>query len=135
MYIFSYKQRILKYKNILLKEYTCFYCLLCPSLAFCKYSKMYFFVIMIVVMAGFSLLICFCLYFLNCLFYISLNTGIFPAGLKSSRMVPIFNAGNAELCDNFRPIALLSTLSKILEKIVSVQLVNHLDGIKIIYKH
>jgi hypothetical protein len=66
---------------------------------------------------------------------LSLNTGIFPSGLKSSRTVPIFKAGNAELCDNYRPIALLSTLSKILEKIVSVQLVNHLDGIKIIYKH
>ena len=53
MYIFSYKQSIHNYKNILLKEYSCFCCLLCPSLAFCKYSKMYFFVIMIVVMAGF----------------------------------------------------------------------------------
>jgi hypothetical protein len=68
-------------------------------------------------------------------FKLSLETGIFPARLKSSRTVPIFKAGNTELCDNYRPIALLSTLSKVLEKIVSVQLVNHLDRNKILYEH
>ena len=39
------------------------------------------------------------------------------------------------MCDNYRPIALLSTLSKVLEKIVCVQLINHLDRNKILYKH
>ena len=66
---------------------------------------------------------------------LSLSSGIFPAGLKNSRTVPIFKTGNPELCDNYRPIALLSTLSKILEKIISVQLVNHLDRNNILYKH
>jgi sarcosine oxidase/L-pipecolate oxidase len=49
--------------------------------------------------------------------------------------VPIFKAGNVELCDNYRPIALLSTLSKVLEKMVSVQLINHLELNNILYKH
>jgi hypothetical protein len=49
------------------------------------------------------------------------------ARLKCSRTVPIFKAGRADLCDNYRPISLLSTLYKILEKMVCVQLVNHLD--------
>jgi len=69
------------------------------------------------------------------IFNISLSTGTFPNKLKESRTVPIFKAGNPELCDNYRPIALLSTLSKILEKMVSVQLVNHLDRNKILYEH
>jgi len=69
------------------------------------------------------------------IFKLSLESGIFPAGLKSSRTVPIFKAGNPELCDNYRPIALLSTLSKVLEKMVSVQLVNHLDRNNILYEH
>jgi hypothetical protein len=69
------------------------------------------------------------------IFNLSLTTGVFPAKLKSSRTVPIFKAGNPELCDNYRPIALLSTLSKILEKMVSVQLVNHLERNNILYKH
>jgi len=68
-------------------------------------------------------------------FGLSLSTGTFPARLKSSRTVPIFKAGSLELCDNYRPIALLSTLSKVLEKMVSVQLVNHLDRNNLLYEH
>jgi len=69
------------------------------------------------------------------IFGLSLTTGIFPSKLKLSRTVPIFKTGRSDLCDNYRPIALLSTLSKVLEKMVSVQLVNHLDRNKILYKH
>jgi len=69
------------------------------------------------------------------IFRLSLTTGIFPSKLKLSRTVPIFKSGRSDLCDNYRPIALLSTLSKVLEKMVSVQLVNHLDRNKILYKH
>jgi hypothetical protein len=65
----------------------------------------------------------------------SLRQGVFPDRLKTSRTVPIFKAGRADLCDNYRPISLLSTLSKVLEKIVSVQLVNHLDRNNILYEH
>jgi hypothetical protein len=54
---------------------------------------------------------------------------------KKSRVVPIFKAGNRFSCDNYRPISLLSTLSKVLEKMVSVQLVNHLDRNNILYEH
>jgi hypothetical protein len=72
---------------------------------------------------------------LSHIFKLSLSTGSFPSRLKMSRTVPIFKAGNSQLCVNYRPIALLSTLSKVLEKIVSVQLVNHLDRNKILYKH
>jgi hypothetical protein len=38
----------------------------------------------------------------------SLQEGIFPGRLKTSRTVPIFKAGNPELCNNYRPKALLS---------------------------
>jgi hypothetical protein len=69
------------------------------------------------------------------IYNLSLNSGIFPSRLKCSRTVPIFKAGRSDLCDNYRPISLLSTLSKVLEKMVCVQLVNHLDRNKILYKH
>jgi sarcosine oxidase/L-pipecolate oxidase len=69
------------------------------------------------------------------IFNLSLTLGKFPDRLKTSRTVPIFKAGRSDLCDNYRPIALLSTMSKILEKIVCVQLINHLDRNKILYKH
>jgi hypothetical protein len=46
------------------------------------------------------------------------STDIFPSMLKTSRTVPIFKAGSPLSCDYYRPISLLSALSKILEKIV-----------------
>jgi hypothetical protein len=52
------------------------------------------------------------------IFSLSLENGIFPTCLKNSRTVPIFKAGDATLCDNYRPISLISTFSKILEKIL-----------------
>jgi hypothetical protein len=59
---------------------------------------------------------------------LSLTTGVFPSKLKTSRVVPIYKSG-----DNYCPISLLSSLSKILEKMVSIQLVNHLDRNKLLY--
>jgi hypothetical protein len=48
------------------------------------------------------------------IFNLSPNQGIFPSKLKASQTVPIFKSGNSELCDNYRPISLLSSLSKVL---------------------
>jgi hypothetical protein len=59
-------------------------------------------------------------------FKLSLEQGIFPDKLKYSRVVPIFKSGDVRLCDNYRPISLVSSISKILEKVVAVRLTNHL---------
>ena len=72
---------------------------------------------------------------LSHIFNLSLNQGVFPMALKSSRVTPIFKAGNSEVCDNYRPISLQSSISKILEKIVSINLTNHLDINNLIYKN
>jgi len=55
---------------------------------------------------------------LSHLFGLSIATGVFPAKLKTSRTIPIFKAGVNTSCDNYRPISLLSSISKILEKII-----------------
>ena len=60
-------------------------------------------------------------------FSLSLKKGVFPEALKQSKVIPILKGGDPELCDNYRPISLLNSISKILEKMVAVQLSNHLE--------
>ena len=64
---------------------------------------------------------------LSYIFQLSLEQGIFPKNLKTSRTVPIFKAGEKRDVDNYRPISLVCTLSKVLEKMVQIRLSNYLD--------
>jgi hypothetical protein len=64
---------------------------------------------------------------LSHIFNLSLSSGIFPDALKCIRVVPVHKQGDKENCDNYRPIALLSSISKILERFVATKLVNHLE--------
>jgi hypothetical protein len=61
------------------------------------------------------------------IFNLSLRSGSFPDQLKKSRIVLLHKSGSKENCDNYHPIALLNTISKILEKFVATKLVNHLE--------
>lgn len=56
-----------------------------------------------------------------------LTRGEFPTNLKRSIVIPIFKTGNRDSVDNYRPISLLPTLSKILEKIINTRLQNYLE--------
>jgi hypothetical protein len=51
------------------------------------------------------------------------------------RVIPIFKAGNELDCDNYRPISLLSSISKILEKIFAQKLISHLLDNDLFYVH
>lgn len=61
------------------------------------------------------------------IYNLSLESGIFPGKWKIAAVSPIFKNGTKDKPENYRPIALLSIISKILEKIVSNRLVNFLD--------
>ena len=52
----------------------------------------------------------------------SLMQGKFPEQFKIAKVVPLFKSGDREDFNNYRPISLLSTLSKIFEKVVHRQL-------------
>ena len=56
----------------------------------------------------------------------SLSTGIFPDCLKTARVVPIFKAGDPKDVNNYRPISILSIISKIFERVVHNQLMSFL---------
>jgi hypothetical protein len=70
---------------------------------------------------------------LSHIFNLSLSTGQFPHKLKLCRVVPIFKSGDPQECDNYRPISLLSSISKVLEKIVAEKLVFHLSSNDLLY--
>jgi len=72
---------------------------------------------------------------LSHIFTLSLNNGVFPDALKCSRTIPIYKSGDKSLCDNYRPISLVPTFSKLLEKIVATKLYNYLDLKNILYEH
>jgi hypothetical protein len=63
----------------------------------------------------------------------SLHNGIFPHSLKLAKVLPIFKKGDKSLLDNYRPISLLSSLSKIFEKVVHKQIYNYFESNKLFF--
>lgn len=58
---------------------------------------------------------------------LSMSTGQFPEVWKSSLVCPIHKAGPKDDPSNYRPISLLPTFSKLLEKVVNQRLVGFLE--------
>ena len=69
---------------------------------------------------------------LTCIFNQSLNTGIFPEKLKIAQVIPIHKKGSLNDISNFRPISLLPSISKILEKLIFKHL-TYLNEYKLLY--
>ena len=65
---------------------------------------------------------------------LSLTTGIVPTQLKESCIIPIHKSGDKKNMNNYRPISLLNSTSKILEKIVHKQIYTYITKNNIITK-
>ena len=63
-----------------------------------------------------------------------LTTGIFPEKLKVAKVIPIFKKGENYIFDNYRPVSLLPSLSKVIEKIMYVQLYDYFSINKLLYE-
>jgi Reverse transcriptase (RNA-dependent DNA polymerase) len=61
------------------------------------------------------------------IFSLSFNTGIVPTQLKVAKVIPVFKGGDKSQMDNYRPISLLNTFSKVMEKIVHNRLSSFLN--------
>lgn len=58
----------------------------------------------------------------------SISSGVVPTCWKTAEVVPIFKGkGDPKSASSYRPISLLNIASKILERLVSIQLRNYLD--------
>lgn len=53
-----------------------------------------------------------------------LRSGIFPNAFKKTLLHPIYKSGEKNNIANYRPISILTTLSKVLEKLLNKRLLN-----------
>ena len=65
----------------------------------------------------------------------SINTGIVPNIFKISRITPIHKSGTHTDPNNYRPVAVLSSFSKVLEKLIHDQLISFIEKHNILYEY
>ena len=65
---------------------------------------------------------------------LSLQTRVFPDGMKIARVIPLFKNGNINDFTNYRPISLLSQFSKILETIFHNRMMSFIEEKNILYE-
>ena len=65
----------------------------------------------------------------------SLATGIFPTQMKTARLIPLYKNSDNQQITNYRPISLLSTFFRILERVMYNRLISFFKSKKILYKH
>ena len=64
----------------------------------------------------------------------SLNEGIFPDKMKLAKVIPLYKNKTMDHLVNYRPISLLMTMSKVLEKLMYKGVVAFIDKHDILYK-
>ena len=67
-------------------------------------------------------------------FNVSLTTGAFPDLMKHAEVIPLYKSGEKCLVVNYRPISLLITISKILEKVIYKRTYEFLSGNGSLYR-
>ena len=72
-------------------------------------------------------------YPLTLIFNQSLYTGVFPQSMKTAEVIPLYKNKAADQLENYRPISLLLTMSKVLEKIVHKRVTKFLDKHNVLY--
>ena len=66
---------------------------------------------------------------------LSLQEGVFPDELKIANVIPLFKSDDPELFNNYRPVSLLCTVSKVFERIMYNRLLSFLDEYKILFSY
>lgn len=61
------------------------------------------------------------------LFNMSFRSGVFPDNMKLAHVCPLFKGGDSTIPTNYRPVSLLSIVSKMLERVAHEQLIVYLN--------
>ena len=70
---------------------------------------------------------------LTIIFNNSITEGIFPQKMKTAKIVPLYKSKERNLTTNYRPISLLITISKLLEKVIYSRVYNFLCATNQLY--
>ena len=65
---------------------------------------------------------------------LSLSSGTFPNNVKIANVITVFKKDDCTICNNCRPISLLSNISKIIEKLIHTRLTIFLNKSNILYE-
>ena len=68
-------------------------------------------------------------------FNLSFKSGYIPECLKTALVKPVYKKGANNIFTNYRPISLLSTFAKLLEKIAANQMMKYLNKFNLLYRH
>lgn len=66
---------------------------------------------------------------------LSFLNGVYPDCLKTARVLPLFKKGRTDILGNFRPISIMSIISKIVEKIANTILLKYMNHLNILFEH
>ncbi len=63
----------------------------------------------------------------------SMESGVVPDNMKKAKVIPLYKAKSKNEFANYRPISLLPTISKIIEKVLHQRLSSFLDHNELLY--
>jgi len=67
------------------------------------------------------------------IYNMSIDQGIFPKVMKIARVLPIYKSNERYMVQNYRPISVLSTISKVFERLVHKRLYQFLEKYELLY--
>ena len=69
---------------------------------------------------------------LRYLYNLSIKQRTFPSAWKISKVTPLFKAGSKDDCNNYRPISIIPTIGKIMERLIHHQCSEYLSKYEIL---
>ena len=72
-------------------------------------------------------------YPLKLIFNQSITQGMFPESMKLVEVIPLYKGKCMDFVENYRPISLLITISKVLEKIIYTRVYNYIEKHEILF--